>query len=515
MPCPSFPKPAKAYYPITLRLILFMIPLLISSLLAVPAEIINQVNATTAESSYAIARLIMSFVNWTLDMIGQESNPTLYIWLYAISVFGFAFLVGYAIKWIVVWTIGMITPHLKSNIYAQLAEKHLFSRICNIIPPLIFLILIQFTLYAHASVAYWLSKFCWIYIVIIIAMSLTRLTDVIWARIDERANKRKLPLNGLVQLLKLIIWIFATVIISAVMLNKSPGALLAGIGVFASVLMLIFKDSILGVVAGVQLSENDSLHVGDWISIPGSEANGTVTEVSLTAVKILNWDKTTSTVAPYNLITNGFKNYRSMQESNTRRIQRSYMIDADSVVETTSEMLEELSRIPLMKEWIARKLEQRHNGKEEDVKNSAGLADGTIDTNLGMFRAYVMMYLTSNKYIDRTSDCFVTTLAQQGGGIPLQVYCFTNTSSWIPYEGIQALVFEHLAVMLYRFHLYTFENPSGHDTIIDGYLSPGKNPANVFGLPYPFFTDSGTPMNPGIPSAGSDSSPNISSSKPG
>ena len=308
-----------------------MIPLLISSLLAVPAEIINQVNATTAESSYAIARLIMSFVNWTLDMIGQESNPTLYIWLYAISVFGFAFLVGYAIKWIVVWTIGMITPHLKSNIYAQLAEKHLFSRICNIIPPLIFLILIQFTLYAHASVAYWLSKFCWIYIVIIIAMSLTRLTDVIWARIDERANKRKLPLNGLVQLLKLIIWIFATVIISAVMLNKSPGALLAGIGVFASVLMLIFKDSILGVVAGVQLSENDSLHVGDWISIPGSEANGTVTEVSLTAVKILNWDKTTSTVAPYNLITNGFKNYRSMQESNTRRIQRSY-IDRKSVV---------------------------------------------------------------------------------------------------------------------------------------------------------------------------------------
>ncbi len=460
-----------------------MIPLLISSLLAVPAEIINQVNATTAESSYAIARLIMSFVNWTLDMIGQESNPTLYIWLYAISVFGFAFLVGYAIKWIVVWTIGMITPHLKSTIYAQLAEKHLFSRICNIIPPLIFLILIQFTLYAHASVAYWLSKFCWIYIVIIIAMSLTRLTDVIWARIDERANKRKLPLNGLVQLLKLIIWIFATVIISAVMLNKSPGALLAGIGVFASVLMLIFKDSILGVVAGVQLSENDSLHVGDWISIPGSEANGTVTEVSLTAVKILNWDKTTSTVAPYNLITNGFKNYRSMQESNTRRIQRSYMIDADSVVETTPEMLEELSRIPLMKEWIARKLEQKHNGKEEDVKNSAGLADGTIDTNLGMFRAYVMMYLTSNKYIDRTSDCFVTTLAQQGGGIPLQVYCFTNTSSWIPYEGIQALVFEHLAVMLYRFHLYTFENPSGHDTIVDGYLSPGKNPANVFGLP--------------------------------
>lgn len=491
-----------------------MIPLNIASFLLIPGEIMKQVNATT-ESSYAIARIIMSFVHWVLELIGQKGNATLYIWLYAISVFGFAFIAGYVIKWIVVWTIRKITPHLNSPIYSELLKRHMFSTTCNIIPPLIFLVLIQFTLYAHASVAYWLSKFCWIYIIILLAMSLSRLTDVVWASIDARANKRKLPLNGLVQLVKLIIWIIAVVIVCAVLLNKSPGALLAGIGVFASVLMLIFKDSILGVVAGVQLSENDSLHVGDWVSIPGSEANGTVTEVSLTAVKILNWDKTTSTVAPYNLITNGFKNYRSMQESNTRRIQRSYMIDADSVVETTPEMLEEFSKIPLMKDWIAKKIEQRNSGNPEDVKNSSGLADGTIDTNLGMFRAYVMMYLTSNKYIDKTSDCFVTTLAQQAGGIPLQVYCFTNTSSWVPYEGIQAMVFEHLAVMLYRFHLYTFENPSGHDTIVDGYLSPGKNPANIFGLPYPFFQQGGTPMNPGLQQPAPTGTPDQPNPSPG
>ena len=266
--------------------------------------------------------------------------------------------------------------------------------------------------------------------------------------------------------------------------------------------MLIFKDSILGLVAGVQLAQNDSLHVGDWIVVPNSNANGTVTEVSLTAVKVTNWDLTVTTVAPYTLITNGFTNYRNMQLSDTRRIQRSYMIDADSVVETTDEMLKEFHAIPLMGEWIDGKLKQKAAGKEYDVNNPDGLVDGTIDTNLGMFRAYIRMYLANNSDISQTSTCFVTTLAQTSAGIPLQIYCFTATSSWLPYEGIMASVFEHLAVMMHRFHLYTFENPSGRDTIVDGYLSPGKNPEFVTGMPYPFFRNSSTPMNPGIPPAG-------------
>ena len=433
-----------------------MIPLLISSLLAVPAEIINQVNATTAESSYAIARLIMSFVNWTLDMIGQESNPTLYIWLYAISVFGFAFLVGYAIKWIVVWTIGMITPHLKSTIYAQLAEKHLFSRICNIIPPLIFLILIQFTLYAHASVAYWLSKFCWIYIVIIIAMSLTRLTDVIWARIDERANKRKLPLNGLVQLLKLIIWIFATVIISAVMLNKSPGALLAGIGVFASVLMLIFKDSILGFVAGIQMSENDMLHVGDWIEVPGTQANGNVEDVSLSTVKIRNFDNTLVMVPPYELVSKGFQNYRAMQDTGARRMMVNLVINSDSVVRATPDTAAAKKYPPLQQfldnasktadGWVC------NNGKYE--------VNGTTETNIGLFRAYATGYLNANPHLSRQQMIMVRQMPPTPDGYVLQIYCFTDTSAWVAYEGICSAVLEHLTTALPDFGLVLHSSTS-------------------------------------------------------
>lgn len=458
----------------------------------------------TEESSYFVARLFMKLCHWLLDIFGLANDKTLFIWLYIGVVFVFSMFVGMALKWIVVFILHKLEPHIKAPLYGHLVEHRFFTKTCRIIPPLIFLILIQFTLYMHNSIASWLTRLSFIYIVIEVAVSACTLSDVIWATLDERENKRKLPLRGLVQVAKLIVWIIAAIIIAALLLDKSPAALLAGLGAFAAVLMLIFKDSILGIVAGVQLAENDSLHVGDWISLPNGQANGIVQEVSLTDVKIINWDKTVSTVPPYTLISGGFKNFRNMQESHTRRIQRSFMIDADSIVETTPEMLARFSEIPLMKEWISKKIEQRDSGKTENVNNSAGLVDGTIETNLGIFRAYLKMYLDSCPEVSHVDDCFVTTLEQTPTGIPLQVYCFTATSSWFPYEGIQDMIFEHLAAMLHRFYLYTFENPSGRDTMIDGYLSPGKSPAPLFGIPYPFFNGSGTPLEPGIPPAMSD-----------
>ncbi len=281
-----------------------------------------------------------------------------------------------------------------------------------------------------------------------------------------------------------------------VIVDKSPARLLAGLGAFAAVLMLVFKDSILGLVAGVQLSENDSLHVGDWISVKGTEANGTVMEVSLTAVKVQNWDKTTTTVPPYNLISSGFTNYRTMQQSMTRRICRSYMIDADSILPATPAMLENIKKVPFMEEYINKKLEQKAAGKVADVNNPDGLVDGTIATNLGLFRAYMKMWLDANPHVAHDSDCFVTTLAQTSAGIPFQIYCFTATSKWFPYEAIQATIFEQVAAMLRFFQLYAFENPSGRDTVIDGYLSPGGDIDKVYGIPYPFFQNPDAPDSP-------------------
>lgn len=457
---------------------------------------------TTVETTYAIGKWLMNCVEWVLNAVGLEHHETLVTIIYAALVFVIAMFLGRLVQWVVETILNKIGPHIKSDLYNSLVKENFFSKICRMIPALVFLIMISVTLNSHVALSGWLSRFTWIYIVFILCFSLCALTDSIWHHVDSRANKRHLPLNGVIQLVKLIIWVIGIIIVCAILLGKSPGSLLAGLGAFAAVLMLVFKDSILGVVAGVQLADNDSLHVGDWIAVPGTDANGTVMEVGLTAVKIENWDKTVSTVPPYNLVTNGFKNYRNMSQSNTRRICRNYLIDADSVVETNAEMLQRFAQIPLMKDWIEKKIEQRNAGKVENVNNSAGLVDGSIDTNLGVFRAYVKLWLDANPNISHSDTCFISTLAQTAAGIPLQIYCFTSTSSWLPYEGIQSTVFEHLAVMLYRFNLYTFEYPTGRDEIIDGFLSPGKNPQDVFGMPYPLFYGSGSPVKPASPPKG-------------
>ncbi len=446
--------------------------------------------------SASIAGFIMKIVDWILGVFGLDNNTTIVTFLYAAVVLGLSVVAGYIVQWIVLTEVKAIARHWNSDSYHALTRQNFFTKVCRIIPPLVFLILIQFTLSNHNALSGFLTKATFVYIVFVITVALTALLNAMWQHIDARANKRKLPLNGLAQLVKIIVWIIAVIIIVCIILDKSPGSLLAGLGAFSAVLMLIFKDNILGVVAGVQLSENDSLHVGDWIAVPGTNANGTVEEVSLIAVKVLNWDKTTTTLPPYSLISGGFTNYRSMQQSNTRRICRSFMIDADSVLPATPEMLDMIRKVPFMDDYITKKLAQQAAGDVHDVNNPAGLVDGTIDTNLGLFRAYMKMWLDANPNIAHDSDCFVSTLPQTAAGIPFQVYCFTATSAWFPYEGIQDVVFEHIAAMLRYFMLYTFENPSGRDTVIDGYLSPGGDIDDVYGIPYPFFQNPAAPDSP-------------------
>lgn len=456
----------------------------------------------TEENYYEIAKIIMKIDDWILSLFGLSHDSALFIWIYSILVFLLALVIGWVVQHFVVYISRQVSKRFSSDIYERLRTHHFFVRTCRIITPLVFLILIQFTLTTRQSLSSWLSRFSWIWVVFLIVQSLSILATVIWEYVDERENKRHLPLKGLMQLVKGALWIIAIIVICAIIFDKSPASLFAGLGAFAAVLMLIFKDSILGVVAGVQLSENDSLHVGDWIKVQGTDANGTVTEVSLTSVKVLNWDKTTTTVPPYSLISGSFTNYRSMQESNTRRIQRCYMIDADSVVAIDDDMLDKYAEIPLLKDWIAAKREEKKAGKVSNAGNPSGLVDGTIDTNLGVFRAYAKLYLDAHPRIDHSggdSVCFVTTLAQTSTGVPLQLYCFTNTSAWTDYEAIQASIFEHLAVMLYRFNLCTFEYPTGRDNIINGFISPGKNADTLFGMPYPFYLDGGTPATPLYP----------------
>lgn len=447
-------------------------------------------------STYVIATWIMKVVDWLLGIFGLDHNTTIVTTLYAAVVFGVALVVGYIAKWIILTIVVQVSKRWNNDTYRALTSANFFTKVCRTIPALVFLLLIEFSLSSKNYLGEILTRVTLIYISILIAIALSALISAIWDHIDNRENKKKLPLKGIAQLVKVIIWIITGIIIICIIIDKSPASLLAGLAGFAAVLMLIFKDSILGLVAGVQLSENDSLHVGDWIAVHGTDANGTVTEVSLTAVKVQNWDKTTTSLPPYSLVSGSFTNYRSMSQSNTRRVCRSYMIDADSVLPATPEMLDNLRKIPFMDAYITKKLEQKAAGKVADVNNPAGLVNGTIDTNLGLFRAYMKMWLDANPHVSHVDDCFVSTLAQTSTGIPFQVYCFANTSAWFAYEAIQDSIFEHLAAMLSTFQLYTFEYASGRDTVVDGYLSPGGDIDEVFGVPYPFFQNPKAPDSP-------------------
>lgn len=487
-----------------------MLPLLTAgSGVADAADNLSRFISDSEGFSYTIAKFIMSIVDWILGVFGLEHDSGLVTFLYAAVVFVVAVVAGYIFQRVLLLIVEAIARRWSSDTYRSLSNQRFFHKICRLIPPLVFLGLIQFTLSNHDTLSDVLTKITVIYMVIVFTVAVNAIIMTVWERVDARANKRKLPLGSLAQLAKGIMWIIAAIVIIALIVDKSPLALLTGLGAFSAVLMLIFKNNILSVVAGVQLSENDSLHVGDWISVDGTNANGTVQEVSLVAVKVLNWDKTTTTLPPYNLISSGFTNYRTMQESNTRRVCRSFMIDADSVLPATPAMLERIRRVPMMDDYITKKLEQKAAGKVADVDNPAGLVNGTIDTNLGLFRAYLKMWLDANPNIAHDSDCFVSTLAQTSSGIPLQIYCFTATSKWFPYEGIQDTIFEHVAAMLRFFQLYTFENPSGRDTVIDGYLSPGGKIDNVYGVPYPFFQDADAPDSPASsrPDAGAQTEP--------
>lgn len=461
-----------------------------SIICAIPSEAAETLPKVTMlggeEGTYAVARLIMYIVDWIFNLFGLTHHPNLELWIYSALVFAISWGIGWVTQIIVLFIVNQIGKRWKGSIYSELTRAKFFHKISRIIPAIIFLIFIQFTMQEHSQLSNWLSRITWIYLSFIVSRCLTIVVRVVWKHLDERENTKRLPLTGLVQLVCGIIWILFAIVAVSIIVDKSPGTLLAGIGVFASVLMLVFKDSILGLVAGVQLSENDSVHEGDWIAVEGTNANGTVMEVTLTEVKIQNWDKTVSSVPPYNLISGTFTTYRPMQESNTRRIARTYLIDSESVVETTPDMLAKISEIPLMKDWIAKKQAQKAAGKEYCVMNPEGLADGTIDTNLGMFRAYMKMWLEANPNISHDDDLFVNTLQQTASGIPFQVYCFTSTSKWIPYEGIQSAVFEHVAVMLTKFGLYVFENESSRATVLEGVMSR-QLPAgeSVFGLPTP------------------------------
>lgn len=271
------------------------------------------------------------------------------------------------------------------------------------------------------------------------------------------------PIKGYLQVLKIIVFAGAAILAIASLVDQSPLLLLSGLGAMAAVLLLVFKDTILSLVASVQLTSNDMLRVGDWIEMPEYSADGDVVDIALHTVKVQNWDKTITTIPTYALISKSFRNWRGMQETGGRRIKRSLPLDQNSVRFLSDDEVDGLRRFKLLDDYLAEK------DAELDAWNASIGEPGQEPvntrriTNIGTFRAYVIAYLRAHPSITDEMTMLVRQLEPTPLGLPLQIYCFTNTIKWLEYEGIQADIFDHLMAILPEFNLALYQEPSGLD----------------------------------------------------
>jgi len=272
-----------------------------------------------------------------------------------------------------------------------------------------------------------------------------------------------IPLKATVQVIKIVVYFVCGIFIVSLILNKTPLYLFSGLSALGAVLLLVFRDSILGFVAGIQLIANRMVAKGDWIEMPKYDADGDVIEIALTTVKVQNWDKTIATIPTYALIGESFKNWRGMKESGGRRIKRTINIDVSTIKFCNEEMLKRFSEIQYIANYIQIKKEELSTYNDENEVDSTSLANGRRLTNVGTFRAYTVAYLRNHPMISQEMTFLVRHLAPAGYGLPIEIYVFSKDTIWANYEGIQADIFDHLLAVVPEFDLKVFQNPSGSD----------------------------------------------------
>lgn len=325
----------------------------------------------------------------------------------------------------------------------------------------------------------------WIWFVVAVVVAVNGVLRSVGTAWLSRSAMHDRPLKGMVQILQVLVAFVGVVVVVSILIGRSPLTLITGLGAFAAVLMLVFKDSILGFVAGVLLAENDMIHLGDWIELPASGVNGVVTDVSLTIVKVRNWDNTIVTIPPYALISGSFTNWRGMQHSAGRRIRIGVTLMTDYIRPCTPDFLEQIKGFDAeLDNFIATKQEDVEREQESDVCNPRGVVDGSIRTNVGLLRAYLTLYLRRHPWVNAELLLMVRTLAPTDNGLPLELYCFSRNKVWPEYEAIKAGMAEHLYSVLPVFGLHAFQNPSARDNIINGLLEGGYDAAHINDLPW-------------------------------
>ena len=269
------------------------------------------------------------------------------------------------------------------------------------------------------------------------------------------------PIMSYVQLANIMIYVVAAILVFATLLDRDPFALLGALGALTAVLMLVFKDTILGLVASIQISSHDMVRVGDWVSMPKYGTDGDVLEITLNTVKIQNWDKTISTIPTYAFISDSFKNWRGMTDSKGRRIKRSLNIDMTSIKFCSDEEIANFKSVEMLKDYIESIQGEIASHNDSNNHDKSSLLNGRNLTNIGLFREYAHQYLMANENLRKDLTLMVRQLEPTENGLPIEVYCFSNNINWVEYETIQADIFDHLLSSISNFDLEIFQNPTG------------------------------------------------------
>lgn len=344
-----------------------------------------------------------------------------------------------------------------------LVETGVFTRLSHLAPALVINTFAPGVLGRSDMVLNGVNDAVSLYLVCIWLGVLFAVLNAVQQITQQKTQTKGLPIKGFIQAVKLVAVVVSMILILAILLDKTPIYLFSGLGALTAVLMFVFKDAILGFVAGIQISANQMVRVGDWIEMPQSSADGDVIDVSLTTVKVQNWDKTITTIPTYDLISKSFRNWRGMSDSGGRRIKRNLCFDANSIQFANEDQLERWSRIGFVREHLAAKREEiaKDNEKLGDAANVLG--NGRRLTNIGTFRAYTLNYLKNHSHIALDKTLLVRQLQPTPHGLPLEIYCFVNNTAWAFYEGVQSDIFDHLLAVAKVFDLEVYQHPSGSD----------------------------------------------------
>lgn len=379
-----------------------------------------------------------------------------------VLIIGIAFLGDVVCRHVVLRLLSKLVKQTKATWDDIVFDRKVMIYLSHLVPPILIYVFIPLAIADVETLAF-VHRICLIYIIAVFLRFISVFMAAIYAVYSERDQFRDRPLKGLLQTAQIVVYFVGVIAIISILIDRSPVVLLTGLGASAAILLLVFKDSIMGFVSGIQLSANNMLMVGDWIAMPKYGADGTVIEVTLSTVKVRNWDNTITTIPPYALVSDSFQNWRGMRESGGRRVKRSINIDMNSIKFCTPEMLTRYRKVRLLKDYVedTEKIIATYN-KKHGIDNSV-LVNGRRQTNLGVFRAYLTSYLKSLPDVNQELTCMVRQLQPTETGIPLELYFFSSIKDWIPYETVQADVFDHVLAIIPEFDLHVFQNPTGED----------------------------------------------------